>query len=142
MSTSDNTVLTEPSTDSVNEKRPSLIRLLRCACLRRCPKCAKGPLFRRFFTLYDKCPACGYDLQPADGNTWFFMYFSSGGIVGAFFLYMYFFPPASAALGWLTIVPLAGLVMILSLPLRKAMAIAIDFFIDPEAQENLPDDRE
>lgn len=119
-----------------------VLRLLICALRRRCPKCAKGGLFRRFFTLHDHCPTCGYDLEPADGDTWFFMYFSSAGIVGISFLYMFFFPPDSTAAGWLTVVPIAGVVMILSLPIRKALAIAIDFHLDRGRAEFKTEERE
>lgn len=59
------------------------------------------------------------------------MYFSSAGVAGVFFLYSFLNPPESAAIGWLTIVPSAAVVMLASLPHRKGVAIAIDYYIDP-----------
>lgn len=112
--------------------RPSWRSLLTSALRKRCPRCATGPLFRRWYTLHDRCTACGIDFQPVDGNTWFFMYFSSAAVVGVCFLYLLFFPPASAATGWMTIVPAACLLMFITLPHRKSLAVAFDYYLSPD----------
>lgn len=59
------------------------------------------------------------------------MYFSSAGIVGLFFLMLLFYPPGSTLSGWLTWVPAAAVVMLATLPIRKALAIAGDYYLDP-----------
>src|SRR5437660_11036329 len=41
----------------------SLIRGL----LLRCPNCGKGKLFRRGFTMYEKCPVCGWRFEREEG---------------------------------------------------------------------------
>src|SRR5260370_40179774 len=33
----------------------------------RCPHCGKGKLFRRFFTMYDRCPVCGWRYEREEG---------------------------------------------------------------------------
>lgn len=70
------------------------------------------------------------------------MYASSGAVVGIAFLYMLFFPPANVMMGWLTIVPGAAMLLLLTLPFRKAMAIVFDYYLDPgdvaETTENRP----
>lgn len=35
--------------------------------LLRCPNCGKGKLFRRFFTMYDRCPVCGWRYEREEG---------------------------------------------------------------------------
>ncbi|TMC19765.1 MAG: DUF983 domain-containing protein [Chloroflexi bacterium] len=35
--------------------------------LLRCPNCGKGKLFRRGFTMYEKCPVCGWRYEREEG---------------------------------------------------------------------------
>jgi uncharacterized protein (DUF983 family) len=35
--------------------------------LLRCPYCGKGKLFRRGFTMYEKCPVCGWRYEREEG---------------------------------------------------------------------------
>ncbi len=41
----------------------SLIRAL----FLRCPNCGKGKLFRRGFTMYERCPVCGWSFEREEG---------------------------------------------------------------------------
>jgi uncharacterized protein (DUF983 family) len=34
----------------------------------RCPNCGKGPLFKGFIRVADRCSACGFDLKAADSG--------------------------------------------------------------------------
>jgi uncharacterized protein (DUF983 family) len=40
---------------------------LKRALLLRCPYCGKGKLFRRGFTMYEKCPVCGWRFERESG---------------------------------------------------------------------------
>ena len=40
---------------------------LKRAFLLRCPYCGKGKLFRRGFTMYEKCPVCGWRFERESG---------------------------------------------------------------------------
>ncbi len=33
----------------------------------RCPNCGRGKLFRRFYTMYERCPACGWRFEREEG---------------------------------------------------------------------------
>ena len=33
----------------------------------RCPVCGKGKLFKRFFTMYEKCPICNFTFEREEG---------------------------------------------------------------------------
>ena len=57
-----------------------LIRGMFC----RCPKCAKGHIFKSFFIVHKTCPSCGVTLQPYVGDT--------AGVIGLG--YCVFLPPA------------------------------------------------
>ncbi len=45
---------------------PEVLRLLARGFTRRCPLCGQGHLFRRWFTMADRCPRCGlpFDREP------------------------------------------------------------------------------
>ncbi len=40
---------------------------LKRALFLRCPYCGKGKLFRRGFTMYEKCPVCGWRFERESG---------------------------------------------------------------------------
>ncbi|HLI09811.1 MAG TPA: DUF983 domain-containing protein [Ktedonobacteraceae bacterium] len=43
------------------------LRLLWSGLRLRCPYCGKGKLFRRFYTMYDQCPVCGWRYEREEG---------------------------------------------------------------------------
>ena len=48
------------------DKPSSLIVLLRGFAL-RCPRCGRGDLFSRWFTMVDRCPRCGLPFERGEG---------------------------------------------------------------------------
>ncbi len=42
-------------------------RLFLSGLFLRCPYCGKGKLFRRFYTMYDQCPVCGWRYEREEG---------------------------------------------------------------------------
>jgi uncharacterized protein (DUF983 family) len=46
----------------------TLGRLLRRGLARRCPLCGAGGLFRRWFTIVDRCPRCGFRFERVEGH--------------------------------------------------------------------------
>ncbi len=45
----------------------SPVTILIRGLLLRCPNCGKGKLFRRGFTMYEKCPVCGWRYEREEG---------------------------------------------------------------------------
>jgi uncharacterized protein (DUF983 family) len=39
---------------------------------RRCPNCGRGPLFRGWLAMYERCPECRLVYLRNHGDTWFF----------------------------------------------------------------------
>lgn len=96
---------------------------------RRCPRCGEGALFTGWHRLRESCPACGLVYEPRTGDTWFFMYMTTAGLTGLLVVSMFLFRPAVVWMGQVA-VGLAGLVVILlSLPYRKGLAVALDYWI-------------
>jgi uncharacterized protein (DUF983 family) len=44
-----------------------VMRALGRGVLRRCPRCGTGKLFRRWFTLVERCPGCGLRFEREEG---------------------------------------------------------------------------
>jgi uncharacterized protein (DUF983 family) len=43
------------------------LRLLLSGLFLRCPYCGKGKLFRRFYSMYDRCSVCGWRYEREEG---------------------------------------------------------------------------
>ena len=52
---------------SQEEYLASTATILIRGLLLRCPNCGKGKLFRRGFTMYEKCPVCGWRYEREEG---------------------------------------------------------------------------
>lgn len=46
----------------------TVTRLLGRGLRRRCPLCGGGGLFRRWFTMVERCPRCGLNLERIEGH--------------------------------------------------------------------------
>jgi uncharacterized protein (DUF983 family) len=59
-----------PPNDEPGREPPPLTvpRLLLRGLARRCPLCGGGHLFRRWFTIVDRCPRCGFRLERIEGH--------------------------------------------------------------------------
>jgi uncharacterized protein (DUF983 family) len=63
---------------------PARIDPIRAGLLCRCPNCGKGPLFRGFLKVVERCEACGFDfsrLNTGDGAAIFIMQIAGGIVV-------------------------------------------------------------
>jgi uncharacterized protein (DUF983 family) len=47
--------------------RPGIARTLARGLTRRCPRCGRGRLFRRWFTMVPRCPRCGLAFEREEG---------------------------------------------------------------------------
>ena len=45
----------------------SVMTSLKRGFLLRCPNCGRGKLFRKGFTMYEKCPVCGWRFEREEG---------------------------------------------------------------------------
>ncbi len=103
----------------------------------RCPRCGLGRLYQRWNVLCEHCPSCGLDIQRREQEAWFFIYMSTAGLTGIVILPMLFidltsivFGYAVALLGWL-------LLILLTLPARKALAIGIDYYLEERLRNSI-----
>jgi len=103
-----------------------LIRGLRL----RCPRCGEGKLFASWNHLLETCPVCGLEIERRLGDTWFFMYMSTAGLSGALVVAMFVIRPRVVWVGQILVCLAAIAIIGLSLPYRKGIAVALDYWIE------------
>ena len=92
-------------------------------------------MFEGWNHLRERCPVCGLDIEARSGDTWFFMYMSTAGLTGTIVVVMFLLRPRVLWIGQLLVVVAAVLVIGLSLPLRKGVAIALDYLVTRKRDE-------
>lgn len=94
----------------------------------RCPRCGVGAVFRRWWTYteYTQCPECGLAYDPK-GESLAFMYLSTAFITGLFFIILVTVPPKNLETYRLRLAGAALLLYVATLPVRKGLAIALNY---------------
>src|SRR5713101_845297 len=103
-------------------------QLLGRALRLRCPRCGEGKIFRRLLTYseHTSCPRCGLRYDPG-GESLAFMYVSTAFLTGV----MVLMNPESIASGRMVVIPIALALYVSTLPVRKALAIALNYLNHP-----------
>ena len=96
----------------------------------RCPRCGRGRLFRGWNRLRDGCAVCHLPFEPHSGDTWFFMYMTTAGLTGVLVVAMFLIRPRVVWAGQLAVLAAAFVMIGLSLPLRKGLAVALDYLVE------------
>lgn len=96
----------------------------------RCPRCGQGHLFASWNHLLETCPVCGLEFERRLGDTWFFMYMSTAGLSGALVVAMFLIRPRVVWVGQAVVCLAAVAIIGLSLPYRKGIAVALDYWIE------------
>ncbi|HSS77325.1 MAG TPA: DUF983 domain-containing protein [Thermoanaerobaculia bacterium] len=96
----------------------------------RCPRCGEGRLFASWNHLLEACPVCGLEIERRLGDTWFFMYMSTAGLSGALVVAMFVIRPRVVWIGQILVCLAAIAIIGLSLPYRKGIAVALDYWIE------------
>jgi uncharacterized protein (DUF983 family) len=107
-------------------------QLLGRALRLRCPRCGEGKIFRRLLTYseHTSCPRCGLRYDPR-GESLAFMYVSTAFLTGVMVVVMLLMHPESIASGRMVVIPIALALYVSTLPVRKALAIALNYLNHP-----------
>jgi uncharacterized protein (DUF983 family) len=104
--------------------------ILRRGLRRRCPQCGEGRLFDGWYSLHENCAICGLAFEPLAGNSWWFMYYSTAIMTGVVILAMLLIRPHSLWLGRTVVFVAAMALVLLTLPTRKGLAVAVDYLTE------------
>lgn len=100
-------------------------------CIRlRCPQCGRGRIYERWNVVARQCPACGLDLRRREGDAWFVNYMLTGTVTGVILIAMFLIHATDYLIGQIAVAVAWLLLMIPTIPLRKAIALGFDVFID------------
>lgn len=115
------------------EKPNALVVLLR-GCAKRCPRCGQGGLFRRWWTLADRCPRCRLPFERGEGYWLGAMAVNLGAtelVFGLVVLAIAVPTWPDVPWGWLTAIGIAvnALFPIFFYPYSKTIFIAIDLLL-------------
>jgi len=117
---------------------PAPLAALRRGLRLRCPRCGVGRLFHGWNRLNESCPACGLAYERQPGDTWFFMYMTTAGLTGVLVVAMFLIRPRIVWLGQAAICAAALVLIVLSLPFRKGIAVAVLYLIQRNRDEPKP----
>lgn len=106
--------------------------LLKRGLASRCPRCGVGSVFNRWNSLSVQCTVCEYGLKHREGDCWFFMYMTTGFFTGVMIAAMFIIKPANILVGQVIVGSIGLALIVATLPIRKSMAIALDFYLEAE----------
>lgn len=113
--------------------RPPLLQTALRGLRQRCPRCGEGRLFSSWNHLHEHCPVCGLELEQRVGDTWFVMYMTTGGLTGSLVVAMFLLRPRVIWVGQLLVCLAAVAIIGLTLPHRKGLAVALDYWIEGDS---------
>lgn len=128
---------------SATNQPPGLAELVRMAmrgARLRCPRCGNGLLYRWFYKLRDRCTHCDFDLGKRAEDTWAIIYLTTAGMTGAVIIGMLIFRPLDIVIGRTVLALVALLVIVATLPSRKGVAIAFNYYIELNSRHVDADD--
>lgn len=83
--------------DPATPPRGTFFQQAGAALTQRCPRCRRGPIFRKGVHMHELCPACGLDFEREPGyllGAMYFSYFLSIAIMAPlFYLCLWLLPP-------------------------------------------------
>lgn len=109
-----------------NDFKSVLLRGLR----RRCPRCGIGELFGSWYALRRSCVDCGLDYAKLAHDTWALIYVSTAALTGVVIVGVVFLRPFNVVVGRFVLAIAAATLIVASLPFRKGMAVALNYFIE------------
>ena len=113
-----------------NEPVPSLRTLLWRGMRRKCPRCGKGDLYKRWMTLHERCPVCGLQYLRNQGDLWAPLLLLDRALyIFPVIVLIYFRLNNPHAIWFYFLVGalLAGLIF--TMPHRNGMALSLDYLM-------------
>lgn len=107
---------------------PGIVSLVLRGARMRCPRCGTDELYEHWNVLKHQCAVCGYGFEEREGNCWFFLYSTTAALTGLFLIAMLLWRPADPAVGRIVLTVVAIVVIPVSLPLRKGIALALEYY--------------
>lgn len=109
---------------------PRLPTLLNRGAHKKCPHCGKGPLFRRWIELHDRCSVCGIKYLENEGDLWGYLLIADRALFILPLVAMIYFQTYNPNSIWFFAIGGSVLLgFIWSMPHRTGMSLAIDYYM-------------
>ena len=122
--------------------RRQIWRVLWSGLRRRCPRCYRGPLFLKGYTLHERCPECDYSISTALDDLVMLTYIGSASITGMFLLAVFVIRPPTSGFEMLIYLLIAFALLFGTMKHRKGFAIGLlyvhNLLFGEEVEENEP----
>ena len=116
--------------NSEQKNSPGVFSVFLRGVAMRCPRCGEGKLYQRWNILEERCDMCGYGFEEREGDCWFFLYSTTAALTGIFIIIILLWRPEHMLLGRILLGVTSACVIALSLPVRKGIALALDYISD------------
>ncbi len=107
---------------------------------RKCPRCHRGALFVKRYTLHERCPECGYPISTALDDLVMLTYVGSASITGLFLLAVFVIRPPNSNFEMLIYLLVALGLQFGTMQYRKGFAIGLlyahNLLFGEEVEEN------
>jgi uncharacterized protein (DUF983 family) len=108
-------------------EQPTALQAIGRGLRRRCPRCGQGRIFERFIDVRPRCESCGLVFEERSGDTWgFWVLLDRVFVAIPLIVLLLGFATASLRLR-LTLIALLTIPLILTMPHRQGVAIALDY---------------
>lgn len=107
-----------------------MLRTLARGLRRRCPGCGVGRLFIGWYQLATRCDHCDLEYEPLEGNSYWFMYYSTAIFTGLIIIAMFLIQPENIWLARAIVLVAAVVFIVFTLPYRKGLALAVDYLTE------------
>ena len=109
---------------------------------RKCPRCHRGPLFVKWYTLHERCPECDYPIATALDELVILTYVGSAAITGLFLLVVFVIRTPKSGFEMLIYLLVAFGLLFGTMQHRKGLAIGLLYvhnrLFGEETDENEP----
>lgn len=109
--------------------------LLKRSIQKLCPQCGKTKIFTKWLNTIEECPHCHFNFEEKHGDTWIFTYMTTAGLTGIIILFMLLITPPNFVNRQIYILVIAFSTIMLTLPIRKALAFAILYWFEVKIEK-------
>ena len=105
-------------------------------CMKRCPVCGQGHLFRRWFTMRERCPKCDLKFERIEGHWTGDLGINTIVSFGALLIvllvgFLAFWPTPPIVVIIIAAIAAAGLLPLAFFPFSKTIWLALDILMRP-----------
>ncbi len=116
---------------------PAPLRLiLSRGVLCRCPRCGVGKIYKGFYRLKSQCEHCSLFFLRDPIDVLSFMYMSTALLTGVGIFLLFLWKPENLFLGRLLMAAVALLIIVGTLPIRKGVAVALEYWVRERLEED------